>query len=183
MRAVALSLDGVMRIEHAVWRDERGLFVETWNRRELAGCGIEADFVQDNLSLSRRWTLRGLHYQLPPHPQGKLLRVLTGSIHDVVVDLRRSSPSFGKSLAVRLSAQAGEALWIPPGLAHGFLALADDTLVSYKATDYWSPDCERTLLWNDEQLGLEWPLPEGVQPVISAKDAAGTPFVSAAVYP
>lgn len=181
MRAIALELAGVVKFEHDVWRDERGLFVETWNRRELAKCGVEADFVQDNVSVSRRWTVRGLHYQIQ-QPQGKLVRVLSGEIFDAVVDLRRSSPSFGRALGIRLSAQTHDALWIPPGFAHGFLALENDTKVTYKVTDYWAPKAERTLLWNDPQLKIGWPIPPDVTPVISAKDAAGAPLDRAESY-
>lgn len=181
MRASALAIDGVLKLEHDVWRDERGLFVETWNERALAGCGLDVRFVQDNLSLSRQWTVRGLHYQIQ-QPQGKLVRVLTGRIFDVVVDLRRQSPTFRRAIGVHLAAEQYDALWVPPGCAHGFLALEQDTRVSYKVTDYWAAQFERTLLWNDSSLRIEWPIPTGITPIISAKDAAGAPFESAPCY-
>ena len=129
-------------------------------------------FVQDNVSLSRRFVLRGLHYQLP-HAQGKLVRVLAGEIFDVVVDLRRSSPTFGRSVHVTLSAAAPRSLWVPEGLAHGFLALADDTQVQYKVTDFWDRSAERTLAWDDATLAIGWPLPSGATPILSAKDRHG----------
>jgi dTDP-4-dehydrorhamnose 3,5-epimerase len=181
MRASALAIDGTFKLEHDVWRDERGLFVETWNERELARCGLEVRFVQDNLSLSRQWTVRGLHYQIQ-QPQGKLIRVLTGRIFDVLVDLRRGSPTFRRAIGVHLAADAYEALWVPPGCAHGFLALEPDTRVSYKVTDYWAAAFERTLLWSDSALGIEWPIPPGVTPIVSAKDAAGVPLEHAPCY-
>ena len=181
MRAIPLELAGVLKFEHDTWRDERGLFVETWNRRELAKCGVEADFVQDNVSVSRQWTVRGLHYQIQ-QPQGKLVRVLSGEIFDAVVDLRRSSPSFGRAIGIRLSAQTYDALWIPPGFAHGFLALENDTKVTYKVTDYWAPKFERTLLWNDPKLKLDWPIPPHATPIVSAKDAVGAALDGAESY-
>ncbi len=181
MRATSLDIDGALRLEHDVWRDERGLFVETWNERELARCGLELRFVQDNLSLSRQWTVRGLHYQIQ-QPQGKLVRVLTGKIFDVIVDLRRRSPTFRHAIGVHVSAEDYDALWVPPGCAHGFLALEHDTRVSYKVTDYWAAQFERTLLWNDAELSVEWPIPQDVSPIVSSKDAAGIPLQSAPYY-
>jgi dTDP-4-dehydrorhamnose 3,5-epimerase len=181
MRAIALELAGVLKIEHDVWRDERGLFVETWNRRELVKCGVVDDFVQDNVSVSKQWTVRGLHYQIQ-QPQGKLVRVLSGEIFDAVVDLRRSSPSFGQAIGIRLSARTYDALWIPPGFAHGFLALENDTKVTYKVTDYWAPKSERTLLWNDPKLKIDWPIPPDAMPIVSAKDAIGAPLDRAESY-
>lgn len=181
MRAIPLELPGVVKFEHDVWRDERGLFVETWNRRELVKCGVEADFVQDNVSVSKQWTVRGLHYQIQ-QPQGKLVRVLHGEIFDAVVDLRRSSPFFGRAIGIRLSAQTYDALWVPPGFAHGFLALENDTKVTYKVTDYWAPKFERTLLWNDPRLQLLWPIPPDTMPIVSAKDAVGATLEHAENY-
>lgn len=181
MRTLNLDIHGCLKIQHDVWRDDRGLFLETWNERDLARCGLEARFVQDNLSLSRQWTVRGLHYQIQ-QPQGKLVRVLTGKIYDVIVDLRRQSPTFRRAIGVPLSSDEYEALWVPPGCAHGFLALEHDTRVSYKVTDYWAHQFERTLLWNDISLGIRWPIPDGVAPVISPKDAAGLPLESAPYY-
>ena len=181
MRALPLALPGVLKFEHDVWRDERGLFVETWNQRELAKCGVEQAFVQDNVSESRQWTVRGLHYQIQ-QPQGKLVRVLSGAIFDVVVDLRRSSPSFGQAIGIRLSAQTYDALWVPQGFAHGFLALENDTKVTYKVTDYWAPKFERTLLWNDPKLNIDWPIPADATAIVSGKDAVGALLDSAECY-
>lgn len=181
MRAFALELDGVLRLERDVWRDDRGLFLETWNPQALARVGLEATFVQDNLSLSKQWTLRGLHYQIQP-PQGKLISVVTGSIYDVVVDLRRRSKTFRRAIGIHLAADEYAALWVPPGYAHGFLALEPDTRVAYKVTDSWAPDFERTLLWQDPALAIQWPIPAGIAPIVSKKDAAGSPLDSAAYY-
>lgn len=181
MRVTALGIDGALKLQQDVWRDERGLFVETWNARSLAQAGLDVTFVQDNLSISKQWTVRGLHYQIT-QPQGKLIRVLTGKIYDVFVDLRRSSPTFGRTVGIYLSADDYEAIWVPPGCAHGFLALQDDTRVTYKVTDYWAPGAERTLLWNDPALRIEWPLPPNTTPIISQKDASGTPLAAAATY-
>ena len=181
MRAVALELPGVLKFEYDVWRDERGLFVETWNRRELMKCGVADDFVQDNVSVSKQWTVRGLHYQIQ-QPQGKLVRVLSGEIFDAVVDLRRSSQSFGRAIGIHLSAHTFDALWVPPGFAHGFLALQNDTKVTYKVTDYWAPKSERTLLWNDPELQIDWPIAPDATPIVSAKDAVGAPLNRAESY-
>lgn len=181
MRAINLELSGALKIEHQTWRDERGTFLETWNEREFQKLGISCRFVQDNMSTSKRWTVRGLHYQIQ-QSQGKLVRVLTGEIYDVIVDLRRSSATFGRAIGVHLSAEGAESLWVPAGFAHGFLSLAEDTKVAYKVTDFWSPQAERTLLWNDPELGVSWPLPSNVDPTISAKDAAGSTLASAETY-
>jgi dTDP-4-dehydrorhamnose 3,5-epimerase len=181
MRSTALALPGVLLIEHPVFEDARGAFFEGWNEREFARLGLTARFVQENVSVSRAYVLRGLHYQIR-HAQGKLVRVLAGEIFDVVVDLRRSSPCFGRSCAVALSAREARSLWVPEGLAHGFLALTDDTRVQYKVTDFWAPDAERTLAWNDASLALRWPLPPGVAPLLSAKDAEGQPLERAETF-
>ena len=181
MRATALALPGVLLIEHQVFDDARGAFYESWNERDFAAAGIEARFVQENVSHSRAHVLRGLHYQIR-QPQGKLVRVLAGEIFDVVVDLRRSSPTFGKSCSVQLTADA-RSLWVPAGFAHGFLALAAETRVQYKVTDFWSREAERTLRWNDPALGLRWPLPAGVAPLLSAKDQEGALLARADCYP
>jgi dTDP-4-dehydrorhamnose 3,5-epimerase len=178
MRAVTQALPGVLLIEHRVFSDARGGFFESWNERSFAAAGIAARFVQENVSLSRCGVLRGLHYQIR-HTQGKLVRVLAGAVHDVIVDLRRSSPAFGRSLAVHLEAARHASLWVPPGCAHGFLALADDTRVEYKVTDFWSPEDERTLAWDDAALGIDWPLPPGVAPILSDKDRQGVPLARA----
>lgn len=182
MRVTPLALQTVLLIEPTVFRDSRGAFAETWNARDFAAAGIDVNFVQENVSVSRCHTLRGLHYQVK-QPQGKLLRVLNGEIFDAVVDLRRSSDTFGQSVTLRLAANDGQSLWVPDGFAHGFLALADDTRVQYKVTDYWAPQCERTLAWNDPALGIHWPLPVGAEPLLSDKDRAGQSLAAADVYP
>jgi dTDP-4-dehydrorhamnose 3,5-epimerase len=183
MRVSALALPGVMLVEHEVFGDARGSFFESWNERGFTAAGIAARFVQENVSESQRWVLRGLHYQIQ-HAQGKLLRVLAGEIFDVVVDLRRASPSFGRSLALTLDAKGARSLWVPPGFAHGFLALTPGaTRVQYLVTDFWSREAERSLAWNDPALGIEWPLPPGVSPLLSAKDAAAPPLAQVETFP
>ena len=182
MRVVALALPGVCLIEHDVFEDARGAFFESWNERALTAAGIDARFVQENVSVSRRLVLRGLHYQIP-HAQGKLVRVLAGEIFDIVVDLRRSSGAFGRRLEVTLNATKCRSLWVPAGLAHGFLALADHTQVQYKVTDFWMPASERTLAWNDPALGIPWPLPAGTAPILSDKDRCGQLLADAESFP
>ncbi len=182
MEVRPLALPEVLLLQPRVFRDPRGAFLETWNERAYREAGVDAPFVQDNLSLSLRGTLRGLHYQVQ-QAQGKLVRVVKGAVHDVVVDLRRSSPRFGRHAAVRLEADALHALWVPPGFAHGFLALEDDTRVQYKVTDYWAPAHERTLAWNDPALAIDWPLPAGTAPLLSDKDRAGSVLAGADTYP
>jgi dTDP-4-dehydrorhamnose 3,5-epimerase len=181
MKVVRTEIPDVLILEPKVFGDERGFFMESYNRREFAGlAGIRAEFVQDNHSRSARNVLRGLHYQIR-QPQGKLVRVVTGAVFDVAVDIRRSSPAFGKSVCVELSAENKRMAWIPAGFAHGFLALSEGAEVLYKSTDYYAPEHERCLLWNDPDLGIEWPL-DGV-PVISEKDARGMPLKSAEIFP
>ncbi|HEX9301448.1 MAG TPA: dTDP-4-dehydrorhamnose 3,5-epimerase [Casimicrobiaceae bacterium] len=180
MNVTPTALPDVRIIEPRVFGDKRGFFFESWNARAFAASGIEATFVQDNHSRSGRGVLRGLHYQIE-HAQGKLVRCVTGEVFDVAVDLRRSSATFGRSIGVALSAENRRMLWIPPGFAHGFVVLSDAADFLYKTTDYWYPEHERTLLWNDPALGLAWPL-DGA-PVLNAKDAAGTPLARADVYP
>ncbi len=182
MRAVPLALPGLVLIEHQRFEDPRGAFFESWNERAFAAAGIEARFVQENVSVSQARVLRGLHYQIP-HTQGKLVRVLAGAIFDVVVDLRRSSPAFGRSLCVSLDATRAQSLWVPGGYAHGFLALADDTRVQYKVTDFWARESEHTLAWNDAALGIHWPIPEGATPLLSAKDQHGAALAQAETFP
>jgi dTDP-4-dehydrorhamnose 3,5-epimerase len=162
-------------IEPQVFGDARGFFLETWQVEKFAAAGITATFVQDNHSRSSRWTLRGLHFQVE-HPQGKLVRVTTGSVFDVIVDLRRSSPSFGAWWGVELSAENHRMLWVPPGLAHGILVTSETADFLYKCTDLYSPAHERTLAWNDPKLVIQWPLPAESSPKLSAKDAAGASF-------
>jgi dTDP-4-dehydrorhamnose 3,5-epimerase len=182
MRAVPLALPDLVLIEHRRFEDPRGAFYESWNERAFSAAGIAARFVQENVSVSAALVLRGLHYQIP-HAQGKLVRVLAGEIFDVVVDLRRSSPAFGRSLAVSLDAMHAQSLWVPPGFAHGFLALAPDTRVQYKVTDFWSRESEHTLAWNDPALGIRWPIPEGGAPLLSDKDREGAPLAQAETFP
>ena len=175
------KLPDVYLIKPRVLADERGWFAETWHAREFQDCGIGADFVQDNQSRSRRWVLRGMHYQVR-HAQGKLVRVLNGEIFDVAVDLRRSSPSFGAWVGERLSSENHRMLWVPPGFAHGFLTLTEWADVAYKVTDYYAPEHERRVAWNDAQLRIEWPLPRGVTPVMDVKDAAAPALAAAECF-
>ncbi len=177
----ATSIPDIILITPRLIADERGFFMETYKKREFADNGIDVDFVQDNHSLSRRGALRGLHYQIK-QPQGKLVRAVSGEIYDVSVDLRRKSPTFGRWVGVRLAAENGQQLWIPPGFAHGFYVLSDEAEVLYKATDYYAPEWERTLLWNDPNIGIMWPLIEGHAPLVSRKDAQGRPLKDAEVY-
>lgn len=156
--------------------------METWEAKKFAAGGVPASFVQDNHSVSSRWVLRGLHYQLH-RPQGKLVRVTEGEVFDVAVDLRRSSPTFGQWVGERLSADNHAMLWIPAGFAHGFLALSERVQFLYKCTDYYDPASERTLLWNDPGLDIAWPLPAGVSPIVSDKDQAGLTLANAECYP
>lgn len=165
-----------MRIELPAFADARGYFMETWNARLFAEHGIDASFVQDNHSHSVRHVVRGLHYQIR-QPQGKLVRCAVGAIWDVAVDLRRSSRTFGRSLGMRLDAESHAMAWIPPGFAHGFLVLSDEAEVLYKTTDYYAPQHERTLLWNDPALAIAWPL--SGEPVLSDKDRRGVPLAQA----
>ena len=174
MKVTPLALPEVLLIEPRVFGDERGFFYESWNQRAFARRGHSMPtFVQDNHSRSRRGVLRGLHYQIE-HAQGKLVRATAGEVFDVAVDLRRSSPTFGRSVGVELSADNKRMLWIPPGFAHGFLVVSEDAEFLYKTTDFWYPEHERTLLWNDPALGIAWPL--AGEPILAAKDAAGTPL-------
>jgi dTDP-4-dehydrorhamnose 3,5-epimerase len=179
MRITPTALPDVLLVEPKVFGDARGFFFESWNRRDFAASGIDAAFVQDNHSRSHRGVLRGLHYQIQ-HAQGKLVRTTEGEVFDVAVDLRRSSPNFGRSMGVVLSAANRRMLWIPPGFAHGFVVLSEYAEFLYKATDYWYPEHERTLLWNDAALRIEWPL--AAAPTLAAKDAAGLRLADADVY-
>ena len=181
MKAIPTAIADVLLIEPAVFGDARGFFFESWNRQAFAKLvGGDVDFVQDNHSASARGVLRGLHYQIE-QPQGKLVRVVSGEVYDVVVDLRRSSPTFGRSVGERLSAENKRMLWVPAGLAHGFLVTSERAEFLYKTTDYYAPRHERTLLWNDRALGIEWPL-DG-EPLLKPNDAAGTPLAKAETYP
>lgn len=180
MRVTPAAIAEVLLLEPKVFADARGFFLESYNRRALRDAtGIDVEFVQDNHSRSGKNVLRGLHYQLR-RPQGKLVRVTAGEVFDVAVDLRRRSPSFGKWVAFALSAEAKTIAWIPPGFAHGFLVVSDAAEVQYKATDYYVPEDERVLMWNDPALGIPWPL--AGEPLLSEKDRHGTTLRAAQVY-
>ena len=182
MNLVETALPEVMIIEPKLYGDQRGFFLESWNARRFAEAGIDAAFVQDNQSRSARGVLRGLHYQRF-RPQGKLVRVGAGRAYDVAIDIRRSSPNFGHHVAVELSAENRRMLWIPPGSAHGFLALEEGTDLLYKCTDYYAPEHERTILWSDPAIGIDWPL-DGIEvPLLSVKDAGGLLLAEADVFP
>jgi dTDP-4-dehydrorhamnose 3,5-epimerase len=175
MKFTQTPIADVVLIEPQIFGDARGFFMETWQEEKFKAAGIDARYVQDNHSRSGQWTLRGLHLQVQ-HTQGKLVRVAVGSVFDVVVDLRRSSPSFGASWGVELSAENHRMLWVPPGLAHGILITSESADFIYKCTDFYSPEHERTLAWDDAALGIRWPLPAGVAPKLSAKDSRGASF-------
>lgn len=181
MKAERTSIPDVLVIEPRVFGDERGFFMETWNAESFRGLGLDVTFVQDNHSRSNRGTLRGIHYQLP-RPQGKLVRVTAGSVFDVAVDMRLSSATFGQWVGMELSAQNKRMLWIPPGFGHGFLALEDGTDFIYKCTDYYSPQDECCLRWDDPEVGIDWPI-DGINPILSAKDGNGVGFATAETYP
>jgi dTDP-4-dehydrorhamnose 3,5-epimerase len=179
MKSTQTSIPDVLVLEPKVFADERGFFLESYNEKKMAELGIGLRFVQDNQSYSSRGVLRGLHYQIN-HPQGKLIRAVSGEIFDVAVDLRRSSPTFGRWVGMVLSAENKRMLWIPPGLAHGFSVLSDGADVLYKATDFYHPESERTILWNDPQLQIDWKL--AGDPIISGKDQAGVSLDSAECF-
>jgi dTDP-4-dehydrorhamnose 3,5-epimerase len=171
MRVSPTALPGVLVIEPKVFGDARGFFMESFNRRAFdEAVGHHVNFVQDNHSCSQRGVLRGLHYQVAPHAQGKLVRVASGSAFDVAVDLRRGSPTFGRWIGEMLDDKKHRQMWIPPGFAHGFLALEDDTHFLYKTTDFYAQDCERAIAWNDPAIAIDWPL-QGCAPTLAAKDA------------
>jgi len=165
-----------------VFGDARGFFLESWNRQKFAAAGLDTDFVQDNHSRSSRNILRGLHYQVQ-NTQGKLVRVTSGVVFDVAVDLRRSSPTFGRWVGAELSAENNHQLWVPPGFAHGFLVLSETADFQYKCTDYYSPAHERSILWSDPGIGIRWPLTAGAAPQLSAKDATGVSLRDAETFP
>jgi dTDP-4-dehydrorhamnose 3,5-epimerase len=172
MKFTPTEIAYVVLIEPEAIGDDRGFFMETWQARKFAAAGIDAAFVQDNHSRSRRGILRGLHIQ-PRHPQGKLVRVVAGEVFDVAVDLRKRSPTFGRWVGQTLSAENRHELWIPPGFAHGFYVRSTLAEVVYKVTDFYAPDDERTLRWDDKNLNIRWPLIDDAPPVLSARDAAG----------
>lgn len=181
MRVLDTTLVGVKLIEPRVFDDGRGFFLETWSERAFTEAGLPLVFVQDNHSRSSRGVLRGLHYQIQ-HPQGKLVRVATGAVYDVVVDMRRSSPTFGRWEGFHLSEENKRILWVPPGMAHGFLSLVNDTDFLYKCTDIYAPEHERSLLWSDPTIAVAWPLHDVGTPIVNAKDQAGRRFEEADTY-
>jgi dTDP-4-dehydrorhamnose 3,5-epimerase len=181
MRFIPQLIPDVILIEPKVFKDERGFFLESYHKDRYLSAGIQADFVQDNHSASSRGVLRGLHYQIR-QPQGKLVRVIAGELYDVAVDLRRHSSTFGRWVALNLSSEKSNQVWIPPGFAHGFYVLSEHAEVIYKATDYYAPQWERTLSWNDPALGISWPILSGGPPILSAKDAQGLLLSAAETY-
>ena len=180
MNVIETALPGVLLFEPRVFGDDRGFFYESWNADSFANAGLDLHFVQDNHSKSAKGVLRGLHYQ-NPEPQGKLVRVVAGAVYDVAVDLRRSSPHFGRWVGYELSADNKRMLWVPPGFAHGFLSLADGTEFLYKCTAFYQPAAEHSLLWNDPAIGIDWPL-DGIEPQLSGKDAVGKPLAQAEAF-
>lgn len=182
MKFVPSKIPDVVMIEPQVFGDQRGFFMETWNSRDFSEAGLELKFVQDNHSSSAQGILRGLHYQIK-NPQGKLVRVVRGEVFDVAVDMRRSSPTFGEWVGVTLSEQNRRMLWVPPGFAHGFYVTSPTAEFVYKCTDLYAPEHERSLLWNDPDLAIDWPIEAGAEPTLSEKDANGVPFQQADVYP
>jgi dTDP-4-dehydrorhamnose 3,5-epimerase len=187
MKLVPTELPGVVLVEPAVFGDDRGWFMESWNQRRFDAALQALDlppapaFVQDNHSCSARGVLRGLHYQLPPHAQGKLVRVAQGSAFDVALDIRRGSPTFGRWVGFELSAANRRQMWIPAGFAHGFLTLEDGTHFLYKTTDFYAKECERAIRWDDPAIGIDWPL-DGMAPVLAAKDAAAPLLAEAETF-
>jgi dTDP-4-dehydrorhamnose 3,5-epimerase len=182
MEFSATDLPEVVLIKPRVIHDARGYFLETWHAQRLAAAGIDAAFVQDNHSHSLRHALRGLHFQLR-QAQGKLVRVARGAVYDVAVDLRRSSPRFGHWAGAELNDQNHHMLWIPPGFAHGYLTLSEHADLLYKCTDYYAPQYERAVRWDDPAIGIAWPLPAGIAPLLSPRDAAAPALADAEHYP
>jgi dTDP-4-dehydrorhamnose 3,5-epimerase len=181
MNILPTAIPEVIIIEPSVFSDDRGFNMETYQKRNFEAAGLPTEYAQDNHSGSRKGVLRGIHYQIQ-QPQGKLVRAVVGEVYDVAVDLRRSSATFGKWTGVLLSAENKRILWVPPGFGHGFYVLSDWAEFVYKVTDFYAPAWERTILWNDPQMRIEWPLLEGLIPIVSAKDAAGLPLSQAPVY-
>jgi dTDP-4-dehydrorhamnose 3,5-epimerase len=182
MNIIPTALADVLIIEPKVFGDARGFFLESWNQETFAAAGLDLNFVQDNHSRSAQGILRGLHYQML-RPQGKLVRVTQGEVFDVAVDMRKSSPQFGQWVGVHLSAENHRMLWVPPGFAHGFLVLSASADFLYKCTDFYLPEHERCIRWDDPDIGIAWPLADGQTPLLSAKDAAGSSFKAAETYP
>ncbi|NCQ94931.1 MAG: dTDP-4-dehydrorhamnose 3,5-epimerase [Microcystis wesenbergii Mw_QC_S_20081001_S30D] len=181
MKVIPTKIPDVLIIEPQVYGDDRGFFLESFNQKDFREkTGVNTTFVQDNHSMSLKNVLRGLHYQIP-NPQGKLVRVVSGSVFDVAVDARKSSPTFGQWVSCVLSAENKRIFWVPEGFAHGFLVLSDRAEFLYKTTNYYYPQYEKTILWNDADLGIDWPLE--IPPILSPKDQAGQPFKSVEVFP
>lgn len=181
MKVIPTEIPDVLIIEPQVYGDDRGFFLESFNQKDFREkTGVNTTFVQDNHSMSLKNVLRGLHYQIP-NPQGKLVRVVNGSVFDVAVDARQSSPTFGQWVGCVLSAENKRIFWVPEGFAHGFLVLSDQAEFLYKTTNYYYPQYEKTILWNDADLGIDWPL--DTPPILSPKDQAGQPFKSVEVFP
>jgi dTDP-4-dehydrorhamnose 3,5-epimerase len=182
MKVTRTAIEGLLILEPKVFGDERGFFLEGFNQKAFdAAVGAPVRFVQDNHSRSSRGVLRGLHYQLPPHAQGKLVRVTQGSVFDVAVDLRRGSPSFGRWVGVELSGSNHKQLWLPPGMAHGFLVTSDSADFLYKTTAYYAPEAERAVRWDDPAIGIEWPALDR-EPLLSAKDAEAPALAGAELF-
>jgi dTDP-4-dehydrorhamnose 3,5-epimerase len=180
MQVHATDVAGVLLLEPVVHGDDRGFFFEVWREDRYRNAGIDARFVQENHSHSRQWTVRGLHYQVE-RPQGKLIRAVSGTIFDVAVDLRRSSPSYGRWTGAELSSENHRQLWIPPGCAHGFVVTSSHADIVYLCTDFYAPDLERTIQWDDPELAIHWPI-GGASPILSAKDRTATPFRQAELF-
>ncbi|MGY4830584.1 dTDP-4-dehydrorhamnose 3,5-epimerase [Sphaerotilaceae bacterium SBD11-9] len=178
MKVTKTAIEGVLILEPKVFGDERGFFMESFNQKTFdEAVGLHADFVQDNHSRSTKGVLRGLHYQRPPHAQGKLVRVTQGTVFDVAVDIRRNSPTYGQWVGVELSGENHRQLWVPPGMAHGFLVTSDSADFLYKTTDYYAPQAEGCVLWSDPEVGIQWP-DVGSAPQLAQKDAAASPLAS-----
>lgn len=182
MKVIETEIPEVKIIEPKVFGDERGFFFESYNERTFSeAIGREVRFVQDNHSMSTKGVLRGLHYQIQ-QPQGKLVRVVAGEVFDVAVDLRKNSPTFGQWVGAALSEQNKRQMWVPEGFAHGFLVVSEKAEFLYKTTDFYAPEHERCIAWNDETLSIDWPIPEGESPIVSGKDAQGVSFNSAELF-
>jgi len=181
MEFTATRIPDVIVIDPVVFEDARGFFMETWQARKFAAAGIDAVFVQDSHSRSTQGTVRGLHYQIE-QAQGKLIRVIQGAAFDVLVDLRQTSPTYGQWVGEELSAGNRKIIWVPPGFAHGFQALSESAEIEYRCTDYYAPEHERTIRWDDPDIGIDWPLKAGQESMMSDKDLAGVAFADAEVY-
>lgn len=181
MRIIPTTIPDILLIEPRVFQDDRGFFMESYQKRRFKEAGIHAEFVQDNHSKSCRGTLRGLHYQIR-QPQGKLVRVIAGEVFDVAVDIRKDSPTFGRWVGDFLSAENKRMLWVPAGFAHGFYVASPEAEVLYKASDYYAPEWERCILWNDPAIGIQWPLQQNATPILSAKDTLGKLLADAEVF-